>query len=46
MDPNFVKAYLRKANVLKAMGQTKNAMEVQFDYKDEQAGGQDFRGPL
>jgi len=28
MDPNFVKAYLRKANVLKAMGQTKNAMEV------------------
>jgi len=28
MDPNFVKAYLRKANVLKAMGQAKNAMEV------------------
>jgi len=28
MDPNFVKAYLRKANVLKAMGQVKNAMEV------------------
>jgi len=28
IDPNFVKAYLRKANVLKAMGQVKNAMEV------------------
>lgn len=28
MDPTFVKAYLRKANVLKAMGQAKNAMEV------------------
>lgn len=28
MDPNFVKAYLRKANVLKAMGQAKNAMDV------------------
>jgi len=28
MDPLFVKAYLRKANVLKAMGQIKNAMEV------------------
>jgi stress-induced-phosphoprotein 1 len=28
MDPVFVKAYLRKANVLKAMGQVKNAMEV------------------
>jgi len=27
MDPGFVKAYLRKANVLKAMGQTKKAME-------------------
>merc|ERR1712183_341675 len=28
LDPNFVKAYLRKANVLKAMGQTQKAMEV------------------
>jgi len=28
MEPTFVKAYLRKANVLKAMGQAKNAMEV------------------
>jgi len=28
MEPAFVKAYLRKANVLKAMGQAKNAMEV------------------
>merc|ERR1711872_221927 len=28
LDPNFVKAYLRKANVLKAMGQAQKAMEV------------------
>ena len=28
LDPTFVKAYLRKANVLKAMGQTQKAMEV------------------
>lgn len=28
IDPNFVKAYLRKANVLKAMGQTQKAMDV------------------
>jgi len=28
LDPVFVKAYLRKANVLKAMGQTQKAMEV------------------
>ena len=28
LDPGFVKAYLRKANVLKAMGQTQKAMDV------------------
>merc|ERR1719507_1276197 len=28
LDPTFVKAYLRKANVLKAMGQSQKAMEV------------------
>merc|ERR1711915_637086 len=28
MDPTFVKSYLRKANVLKAMGQTQKAMDV------------------
>jgi len=28
LDPGFVKAYLRKANVLKAMGQAQKAMEV------------------
>jgi len=28
LDPSFVKAYLRKANVLKAMGQVQKAMEV------------------
>jgi len=28
IDPNFVKAYLRKANVLKAMGQAQKAMDV------------------
>jgi len=28
MDPSFVKSYLRKANVLKAMGQTQKAMDV------------------
>jgi len=28
LDPTFVKAYLRKANVLKAMGQAQKAMEV------------------
>lgn len=28
LDPVFVKAYLRKANVLKAMGQTQKAMDV------------------
>eukprot|EP00092_Neocalanus_flemingeri_P006374 GFUD01006863.1.p1 GENE.GFUD01006863.1~~GFUD01006863.1.p1 ORF type:complete len:332 (-),score=92.67 GFUD01006863.1:244-1239(-) len=28
LDPGFVKAYLRKANVLKAMGQSQKAMEV------------------
>merc|ERR1712029_909056 len=28
LDPNFVKAYLRKANVLKAMGQAQKAMDV------------------
>ena len=26
MDPTFVKAYLRKANVLKAMGQVNNPL--------------------
>merc|ERR1712012_325548 len=28
LDPGFVKAYLRKANGLKAMGQTQKAMDV------------------
>ena len=28
LDPGFVKAYLRKANVLKAMGSTQKAMDV------------------
>merc|ERR1711997_59211 len=28
LDPSFVKAYLRKANVLKAMGQTQKAMDL------------------
>jgi len=28
LDPTFVKAYLRKGNVLKAMGQHQNAMDV------------------
>merc|ERR1712211_197016 len=28
LDPTFVKAYLRKGNVLKAMGQVQKAMDV------------------
>merc|ERR1712098_254622 len=42
IDPVFVKAYLRKANVLKAMGQVKNAMEeyskaMELDPNSEEA---------